>query len=127
MIQPLNDKKARGSLRHQIRAAARQLAVHRQAVTMRRAALGERLRAGLTSPGMLLLAGGTGFVIAEFTGRAGSARDSKGARESRPALTAGARKALSFALEMYGFAQAAATAMSAEPHRPQNRTYLPSE
>jgi len=117
-----NDSQSRGSLRHQIRSAASQLADDRQAVNVHRAALGERLQAGLSSPNMLLFAAGTGFVIAEFTGRADSSRDSKGTRASRRASIAGAGKALRRALEMYGFAHAATTAMGAEPHHLRKRT-----
>ena len=126
MIKRLKDSKSRGSLRHQIRLAARQLADDRQAVNLHWAALGERLQAGLTSPDMLLFAAGTGFVIAEFTDRADSSRDSKGPRTSRRATIAGAGKALRRAIEMYGFAHAATTAMGAEPHHLHKRTHLPS-
>lgn len=126
MIKRLNDSKLRGSLRHQIRVATRQLADDRQAVRLHCAALGERLQAGLSSPDMLLLAAGTGFVIGEFTGRADSAQDSMGPRASRRASMAGAGKALRFALKMYGFAHAATTAMGAEPHPLQNQTSSPS-
>jgi hypothetical protein len=119
VIARLKNGKMRGSLRHQIRAAARQLAERRQAVRLRRAALGERLHASLTSPGMLLFAGSTGFVIAEFTGRTGHARDSKAPRRSRRLSMAGARTALRFALEMFTLAHAVTTAM-ASPHEIQN-------
>lgn len=125
-MRRLNNTEMRGSLRHQIRSAARQLADDRQAVNLQRAALGERLQAGLTSPDMLLFAAATGFVIAEFTGRAGSAQDSKDPRGSRRASIAGAGKALRRALEMYGFAHAATTAMGAEPQYLRKRTHLPS-
>jgi hypothetical protein len=113
VIARLNNGKMRGSLRHQIRTAARQLAERRQAVRLRRAALGERLHASLTSPGMLLFAGSTGFVIAEFTGRTGRARDSKNPRGSRRPSMARAGTALRFALKMFTLAHAATTAMAA--------------
>lgn len=126
MIKGLNDSKSRGSLRHQIRSAARQVAEHRQAVSVHRAALGERLHEGLTSTSTLLFAAGTGFVIGEFTGRAECVRDSNGQRVSRRPSMAGARKALRFALEMFGFAYQASRVVGAEPHHRPNRTSLPS-
>lgn len=126
MTQRQNDSQLRGSLRHQIRLAATQLAEHRQGVNLRRAALGERLRAGLTSPGMLLLAGGTGFIIAEFTGRADSERQSSQPSASRRPLLAGARTALRFALQVYSFAHAVSRAVDAEPYTPHYQTELPS-
>lgn len=127
VIERLNDRKSRGSLRHQVQAAARELAGHKQAVRLRRAALAERLRAGLTSPSMLLFAASTGFVFAEFTGRGGSAQDWKSPRESRHPSMAGLSQALGFALEMYGFAHAATRAIGAEPHHPRSQAPLSSE
>lgn len=125
MNKRINDRKVRGSLRRQIRSAARQLADDRQAIRLHRVALGERLQAALTSPGMLLLAGSAGFVIADVTGRADSAQDSKdpGGSSRRPSMS-GARRALRLALEMYSFAHAATTAIGAEPHPLPDRTPL---
>jgi hypothetical protein len=113
----LNNDLMRGSLHHQIRVAAGQVAEHRKAVRFRSAALGERLHASLTSPDMLLFAFGTGFVIAEFTPQAGPARDSKNLEKSnRRPLARRVEQTLRLALKMYTLAHAANTALAAGPH-----------
>jgi hypothetical protein len=109
----------RGTLRHQIRAAAVQLVERRQAVRLRRAALGERLHASLTSPDMLLFAAGTGFVIGEFTGQAGPVPDAKDPQQSGRRSMARVKAALRFAFEMFTLAHAATAAM-AVPRKGQN-------
>lgn len=112
MITRQNNRQTRGSLRHQIRVAARQLAERRQAVRLRRTALGERLQASLTSPRMLLFAAGTGFIIAELTRQAGPARDSKNPQKSSRWPMARAEAALRLVLEMFTLAHAATTAIA---------------
>lgn len=119
MTTRLNKVQMRGSLRHQIQAAAGQLAERRQAVRLRRAALGEHLHASLTSPDMLLFAAGTGFVIAEFTGQAGPARDSKHPQKPKQRPLARAEAAFRFAFKMFTLAHAATAAM-AVPREIQN-------
>lgn len=99
-----------GSLHHQIKVAAGQVAEHHQAVSLRSAALGERLHASLGSPGMLLFAAGTGFVIAEFTPQAGAAEDSKNQQtSSRRPMARRVIAALGFAFRMSTLAHAATT------------------
>ena len=115
-----NKLQFRGTLRHQIRVAVGQVAEHRQAVRLRRAALGERLHASLTSPDMLLFAAGTGFVIGEFAGRAGPARDSEHPRKPRQRPLARAEAALRFAFKIFTLAHAANTAMAAGQHEIHN-------
>lgn len=104
-----------GTLRREIRVAAEQVAERRQALKFRRAALGERLHASLSSPDMLLFAVGTGFAIGEFTGRARPARDSKNERKSRKRPLARAEAALRFAFKVFTLTHAATAAMAGPP------------
>ncbi|HSM68437.1 MAG TPA: hypothetical protein VK830_01895 [Xanthomonadales bacterium] len=101
-----------GTLSHQVRVAARQAAERRRAVRLRRAALGEHLHETLTSPDMLLFAAGTGFVIGEFAGRPGPARDSKQPPKPRQRPMARAEAALRFAFKIFTLAHAATTVMA---------------
>lgn len=119
MSKRLNDSKSRGSLRQQIRSAAKQVAEHRRGVSLHRAALGARFREKLTSPYTLLFAAGTGFVIAEFTSQAGPERDSKNPQESSRRSKGRAKAVLMFAFRMFTLARAATSAMPG-PHEIQS-------
>ncbi|MDT8321632.1 MAG: hypothetical protein RQ826_14015 [Xanthomonadales bacterium] len=101
-----------GTLRHQIRVAAAQVTERRQAVRLRRAALGERLQESLTSPSALLFAAGTGFVIGEFAGQANPARDSKKPRKANQRPMARAEAALRFMFKIFTLAHAATRVMA---------------
>lgn len=111
MSTHLKNGPKRGSLRHQIRGAAGQVAEHKQAVRLRRAALGKRLHAVVTSPDMLFFVAGTGFVIGELTHRAGTAEDSANPQKSGGrSMASRVKMVLLFALRMSTLARAASTA-----------------
>jgi hypothetical protein len=87
---PVDDNGPTASLQRQIDQAARQLAESRRKVGARRAALGRRLQDALTSPAMFLVAGASGFLMAELGQRKGRAVPSQA---TRPAARAGASSA----------------------------------
>jgi hypothetical protein len=118
---PVDALKPAASLQRQIDQAARHLAASRRSAGTRRAALGRRLKASLTSPGMFLFAVAGGYLVAELTQNTGAADPPKASAPVARIKATNTNLILRIALHLVGWLHAA-TASPPYVRRPPSGT-----